>query len=380
MKKILKNKCVLVAALALACAFAKAGPPRGFLETVHKHITRCSTVSDSGDLNPYAIVVAPVSAGKIHQGDVLIGNFNNMSNLQGTGTTIMKFDPSSRKMSVFTRVQPHSSIWPGGVGLTTAMTMLKSGWIIVGSLPSKDGTTRTISPGCLFVIDANGNPVAAWTGPNINGPWGNMATIDNGNSAQLFISMAGFDLQGPDVKDANGYPVTIKKAKIVRLDVDIPTGQPPVIKKQTVIGDGFTQRADRDSFLIGPTGLALGSDHTTLYASDALANQIVAIDNAPSRTDSAGTGQSVSKDGLLKHPLSLAFAPNGHLLTCNGSNGQIVELDPATGKQLYAQWVDADQAQNPPGNGDLFGFAMTPDGKGFYYVEDDVNALVEATH
>ena len=32
-----------------------------------------------------------------------------------------------------------------------------------------------------------------------------------------------------------------------------------------------------------------------------------------------------------------------------------------------------------PGNGDLFGIAMTPDGKGFYYVEDDVNTLMEAT-
>jgi hypothetical protein len=55
-----------------------------------------------------------------------------------------------------------------------------------------------------------------------------------------------------------------------------------------------------------------------------------------------------------------------------------VELDPATGKQLYAQWVDTNQAQSPPGNGDLFGIALKPDGKGFYYVEDDMNTLVEA--
>jgi hypothetical protein len=57
----------------------------------------------------------------------------------------------------------------------------------------------------------------------------------------------------------------------------------------------------------------------------------------------------------------------------------VVEVDPRTGKQLYAQWIDTNQAQSPPGNGDLFGIAMTPDGSGFYYVEDDVNILMEAT-
>jgi len=63
----------------------------------------------------------------------------------------------------------------------------------------------------------------------------------------------------------------------------------------------------------------------------------------------------------------------------NGLNGQVVEIDPAAGKQLYAQWIDIDQAQSPPGNGDLFGLAMIPDGSGIYYVEDDTNFLAEAT-
>jgi hypothetical protein len=72
------------------------------------------------------------------------------------------------------------------------------------------------------------------------------------------------------------------------------------------------------------------------------------------------------------------MAPNGNLLVCNALNGQVVEIDPRDGKQLYAQWIDTDQAQTPPGNGDLFGIVMAPDGKGFYYVEDDVNTVMEA--
>ncbi|MEK6293406.1 MAG: hypothetical protein V4793_18865, partial [Paraburkholderia tropica] len=68
----------------------------------------------------------------------------------------------------------------------------------------------------------------------------------------------------------------------------------------------------------------------------------------------------------------------GHLLVTNALNGQVVEIDPVAAKQLYARWIDTDKAQTPPGNGDLFGIAMTPAGDGFYYVEDDVNTLVLA--
>jgi hypothetical protein len=258
------------------------------------------------------------------------------------------------------------------------MTALKSGWVIVGSTPSTDGTTRTKGNGCLLVLDANGQLSTVWAGPTINGPWGNMATVDNGSTATLFTSMAGFDVPGPEVRDATGSPVIVNKATVLRLQLSIPPGQPPAITNQTVVANGFGQRADKDVFLIGPTGLALGSGNT-LYVSDALGNQIVAIPDATTRTSSAGTGRMVTKDGLLKRPLALAMTADGHLLTCNGLNGQVVEIDPATGRQLYAQWIDANQAQSPPGSGDLFGLAMSPDGKSFYYVEDDMNTLVEGT-
>ena len=144
-----------------------------------------------------------------------------------------------------------------------------------------------------------------------------------------------------------------------------------------MVADGFGQRADKDAFLVGPTGLALGTDGT-LYVSDALGNQIVAIADAATRTTSAGTGRVVTKDGLLRRPLAMIVAPNGNLIVANAKNGQAVEINPATGQQLCAQWIDANQAQLPPGNGDLFGIALKPDGRGFYYVADDVNSLMEA--
>jgi hypothetical protein len=358
---------------------AGADAPRGFLETLHHHVTLTSTVTDNGDLNPYAVVIAPVSAGKIAKDDVLVDNFNDVSNLQGTGTTIVDYRPSTKQTLLFAKLPKKLPECPGGVGLTTAMTMLKSGWIIVGSTPSTNGTTATKGDGCLLVLDSNGQMVAAWSGPTINDPWGNMAVVDDGPAATLFVSMAGFGLPAPNVLDPKtGFPVIMHKATVLRLELQIPDGKPPVLISQTVVAEGFSARADLDNFLLGPTGLALGPDHT-LYVTDGLDNLIAAIPDALARTTSAGTGNIVTQGGLLSWPLAMLYTPGGHLIAANGKDGRVVEVDPVAGKQIYSQWIDPDQAQSPPGNGDLFGIALTPDNEGFYYVQDDTNTLMRAS-
>jgi hypothetical protein len=369
----------LAALMAVAALPGRAAGPAGLLETLHRHQRLTSTVPANGDLNPYAVFVAPVSAGRIQQGDVLVDNFNNISNLQGTGGTILAYRPATRKTTLVARLPQQLAQVPGGVGLSTAMAMLKSGWIIVGSTPSTDGTTRTRGEGGLLVLDPQGQVAAVWSGPDISCPWGNIALVDRGATATLFVTMSGFGVPGPEVTDPRtGLPVVVRKATVLRLELAVAPGRPPVVTGRTVVADGFGQRADRDAFLVGPTGLALGDDGT-LYVSDALENRIVAIPDALTRSTGGGTGRTVTQGGLLQRPLALAMTAGGHLLACNGKNGQVVEIDPASGQQLYAQWVDANQAQTPPGNGDLFGLAMTPDGQGFYYVEDDTNFLMEAS-
>jgi sugar lactone lactonase YvrE len=213
----------------------------------------------------------------------------------------------------------------------------------------------------------------------INDPWGDMAVVDDGAKATLFISMAGFGLPGPRVVDpATKMSVVLKKATVLRLQLDVPDAKPPVLVSQTVIADGFSARADLDNFLLGPTGLALAPDDT-LYVTDGLDNVITAVSKASTRSRSDGVGEVVTRDGLLSWPLAMTWSPEGHLLVCNGKDGRLVEVDPKAGKQIYAQWINNDQAQSPPGNGDLFGIAMTPDKTGFYYVMDDVNTLMRAS-
>ena len=166
------------------------------------------------------------------------------------------------------------------------------------------------------------------------------------------------------------------KQTVLRIKLSIPDGKPPEVVDQTVVGSGFGAQPNKDVFVIGPTGLALGPNDT-LYVSDATGNRITAIWDATTRDHSAGVGRTVTKDGLLQTPLAMTTAPNGHLLVINAKNGQVVEIDPLSGDQIRARWIDPNKAQKPPGSGDLFGIAMTPAGDGFYFVEDEANTLVD---
>lgn len=364
---------VSVAVLGCAAQAGAAEQP-SFLSRLKRHSTVASTVPANGDQNPYAVAVSPVTNGKLVQGHVLVGNFNNAGNLQGAGGTIVSIDPATRALTLFAALPRTLERCPGGVGLTTAMAVLKSGWTIIGSLPSKDGTTATKGQGCLLVFDSQGQLADVWTDPKINGPWGNMAVIDKGDSAILFVSNTGYGVGAPP---ASGSAPIVSKATVVRIPLGIPQGGKPVHGDIIVVADGFAEQADKGVFIIGPTGIANGPDGS-IYVSDAIGNRIVRIPDALTRSTSAGTGTEISKGGFLNRPLALVTAPNNNLLTTNGLDGRAVEIDPATRSQVAAQWIDVDKAQQPPGSGDLFGLAVTPGGDGFYYVEDDVNTLVLA--
>jgi sugar lactone lactonase YvrE len=120
--------------------------------------------------------------------------------------------------------------------------------------------------------------------------------------------------------------------------------------------------------VIGPTGVGLGNDGT-LYVADSLDNQIVAIPNALTRQTTALTGIVVSFNGALNDPLGLTIAPNGHIITSNGGDGNLVETTPG-GSQVAVKTVDS-----VTGAGSLFGLAIVPGGQGVYFVDDGDNTL-----
>jgi hypothetical protein len=133
--------------------------------------TIASTIPSNGDINPYGVAQVKRSVGNLVEGHILVSNFNNSTNLQGTGTTIVDVAPNGT-FSLFSQIDPTKlpGSCPGGVGLTTALAVLDAGWVIVGSLPTTDGTSLTAQAGCLIVLDSMGNPVETFFGSLINGP------------------------------------------------------------------------------------------------------------------------------------------------------------------------------------------------------------------
>jgi hypothetical protein len=325
-----------------------------------------STTPDNGDINPYAIWPVTETVGSVAKGDVLVDNFNNSSNNQGTGTTIVDMHADG-KLSVFASLPSTVSGCPGGVGLTTAMVQLKTGWVIVGSLPSSNGLMSTAGAGCLLVLSPQGKLVRTISGSYLDGPW-DAAVSDDGSTAQLFVSNTLIGLSGSssDKKD-------VDKGDVIRLTLSQSTTSPPKVTAETTIADGYPERPDASAFVKGPTGLVLGSSGT-LYVGNNLGNAVDAIPDALTRSSSDGTGTVVASGGQLANPLGMALAPDGDLLVANATNGKIVEVAQG-GKQVGEYYADDDIGQEPPGNGDLFDVAVNQAGNGILFVNDGTNTL-----
>jgi hypothetical protein len=273
----------------------------------------------------------------------------------------VEIDPSGH-VRTFAEIDAHNlpGNCPGGVGLTTALVVLRSGWVIVGSLPTSDGTAATAKAGCLIVLDHDGKPVTTLSGNGINGPW-DMTALDFGVSAMLFVSNV---LNGTVAANGN----VVDGGTVLRIFMVTPSFGAPLEISRTVIASGFEERTDPDALVIGPTGLALSFDGS-LYVADTLRNRIAAIPAALVRFNSAGTGITVSAGGALNGPLGLAMAFNGDILAVNAGDGNMVEITPF-GQQVAVKEVDVSHQ----GAGTLFGLAVAPN-NGVYFVDDGNNTL-----
>ena len=168
-----------------------------------------STVPSNGDVNPYGVAFVPSqfpTGGLLNPGDILVSNFNNSQNLQGTGTTITKISGSTPTLFFQGK---------GPLGLSTGLAVLKAGLVLVANFPTTDGTSATAQAGSLIALDKNANVI--WTHPdstNINGPW-DFTVNDRGDFVQVFISnvlngaITRLDLQVSDTK------VSVEKALII---------------------------------------------------------------------------------------------------------------------------------------------------------------------
>jgi hypothetical protein len=311
-----------------------------------------STMPPNGDVNPYGVAFVPPgfpAHGTIGPNDLLVANFNNANNLQGTGTTIVKIVPNANPEVFFAG--------PAGLGLTTALGVLRAGFVLVGNVPTTDGTFATIQPGSLIVLNRTGGIVAQWTLANagLDGPW-DLTILDLGDRAKVFVS-------------------NVLNGTVVRLDVAIDANGIH-LQRSTRIASGYPFRGDPAALVVGPTGLAYDPHRDVLYVASTVDNAIFAVYGAGSTRYDGGKGVLIYTDNQHLHgPLALALGPNGHLFTANGDaiNGDakqpsdIVEFTP---QGHFVAQISMDAAQ-----GGAFGLAFSQVSNGtvsFAAVDDNV--------
>ena len=316
-----------------------------------------STVPGNGDLNPYGVAFVPPgfpSGGTIVSGDILISNFNNKRNRQGTGTTIVKFTPNDGVIAP--QGQATTFFTSSAIGLTTALGVLNAGFVLVGNLPNSHGK---LSPGSLQLIDRTGKLTQTIT-DKLDGPW-DLTIADHTDTATVFVS-------------------NVLNGTVTRLNLTNLTGPPNAVQvKAVVIGSGYTVQPNAAALILGPTGLAYDAAADTLYVASTADNQIFAVSQAGTRMSSAGRGTLIFEDEHLRGPLALAFAPNGDLVT---SNGDAVNADPTqpseiveftkSGKFIGQFDVDA-------GQGGAFGLAIAlvgGDTARLATVDDNTNSII----
>jgi hypothetical protein len=366
------RRAVLGLVLALAASSAIAVPAsaaapnsRAFLASLHEVTGVASAVPGTGpaagDQNPYGTAVVPRTNGNLVRGDVLVSDFNDAANTQGTGSSIVEVSPGGA-VKRFAIVPPPTSA--PATGLTTALVALRSGYVIVGSLPAPGGQASAARAGALTVLNSRGRVVETIKGGPINGPW-DLTAVDSGQQVVLFVTNV---LNGTVA--AGG--TSVDRGTVVRITLDIGRHRAPLLRGERVIATGLREHTDPSALIVGPTGLGLGRDGV-LYVADTARDRIAAIPDALHRSTPVMTGDTLSEAGALASPLGLTIAPNGDVLTVNAGNGKIVETSPF-GKQVASRTLVAD------GAGDLFGLAIAPDKRGVYFVNDagagpDANSL-----
>ncbi len=310
-----------------------------------------STVPANGDQNPYGLDVAKATAGKIQRGDLVVCNFNDSANVQGTGTTIVA-------------LHPH----PGSTSLLVAQD------------PSLLGCTEVaLSPNDVIwasAFAANDNPLVSPGGVVLTtlpgGPW-------HGPFGQTFAPHA------TPFGSASFYESNASDGSIVRININ-----PGPTFTFDVIATGFPVNNGVPGSILGPSGLQYDEKHDRLYIVDGTNNALYAFRHVS--TIPAG-GITISGGGTtfsgpfhrrvrlifsgapLNGPISSALFSNGHLalgntLDPNGKN-LMVEIAPC-GRVLDVKNVDTGVA------GAIFGMVATGrdlDDTKLYFNDDNANAV-----
>jgi DNA-binding beta-propeller fold protein YncE len=235
--------------------------------------------------------------------------------------------------------------------------VLKAGFVLVGNVPSADGTSAMVKAGSLLVLNRTGDIVAQWTPAmaKIDGPW-DLTIFDQGNQAKVFVS-------------------NVLNGTVVRLDVAV-SEDGVQIKGATQIASGYAFRGDPAALVVGPTGLAYDPQRDVLYVASTVDNAVFALFGAGNTKHDSGKGVLIYADNADLHgPLALALGPNGDLFTANGDAINADSKQPSEIVEFTTQGRFVAQLSVDPAQGGAFGLAFSQtrsDFMRFAAVDDNV--------
>jgi hypothetical protein len=304
-------RTAIVSAIALSSTCLFAQQRDAFLPSP---VRTASTVPTNGDVNPYGVALIgddfQTGSGPLQHGDILVSNFNNKNNLQGTGTTIVRI-PASGAPSVF-----YQGTAP--LGLSTGLGTLQYGYILVANLPTLDGTAATAKAGSLLVLNNQGKLIQTISGTGINGPW-DAAVVDEGERAIVFV--------------ANAIDGTVS-----RFDFAVSSTAGLTKLSEATVASGYMHQPDPAALFDAPTGLVYDHHDERLYVASTLDNAVFVVGDAKHRKSSSGPGDIVYQDNTHLHgALAMAEAPNGHLLV---TNNDVINADPNQPSEIveFTKW------------------------------------------
>jgi len=347
--------CGILGAAWLAVSFSAMGQvPSSSLFPLPPPVV--STVPSNGDVNPYGVAFVPefvLPGGELHPGDILVSNFNNSQNLQGTGTTIV-------------RVGAHGDVttfYQGkNLGLTAALGVLHAGVVLVGNLPTTDGTSATVKAGSLLALDRNGNLIGTLANTSlVNGPWG-MAIQDWGNFARIFVS-------------------NVLSGTIARIDLAVmQEGESVILLDAVTIASGYNHRLDPAALVLGPSGLFYDADNDILYVASSADNAIYAINGAGALDGTnQSTGTVIYQDNMHLHgPIDLVRTPTGHMIVANSDGSNVDPNQPSELVEFTLEGQFIAEYSVDKNNGGAFGVGVKSIGETAVRVaavDDNANTL-----
>ena len=328
-------------------------------QSVLKHLGDLTTIGSTvdpvnGDVNPYGLDIARSSAGLLQAGDLVVCNFNDAANVQGTGTTIIALHPHPGASPIHIA---QASVLTG----CDALALADNDFIWNAAFATDDNPIFSPS-GVLETTLGNGpfhGPFGQAFAP-ASGPFG-VAAFYESNAGTGSIVRIGIHANG-----TFGFEVIVT---------------------------GFPVNHGVPGSILGPSGLQYDAKHDRLYVVDGTNNALYAfcgistiaahgitVHGTTFSGPFAGRAHLIFAGAPLNGPISSALLPDGHLVLGNtlDPNGKnlMVEIAPS-GHVLDIRNVDTGAA------GAIFGMVASGhdiDDLKLYFNDDNANAVEVLTH